>query len=108
MGPLNGIKVIDLTSMVSGPVAAMMLGDQGAEVVKVEPLAGEQLQDDLVVVDAGALHVRPQLLHLERSAPAVVRWPGREGGAAGAAARAVTRRSEAERRRSCRKNTMQA
>ena len=36
MGPLNGIKVIDLTSMVSGPVAAMMLGDQGAEVVKVE------------------------------------------------------------------------
>ena len=44
MGPLNGIKVIDLTSMVSGPVAAMMLGDQGAEVVKVEPLAGEQLR----------------------------------------------------------------
>ncbi|HBW84741.1 MAG: CoA transferase [Gammaproteobacteria bacterium] len=44
MGPLNGIKVIDLTSMVSGPVAAMMLGDQGAEVIKVEPLAGEQLR----------------------------------------------------------------
>ena len=44
MGPLNGIKILDLTSMVSGPVAAMMLGDQGAEVIKVEPLQGEQLR----------------------------------------------------------------
>ena len=44
MGPLQGIKVLDLTSMVSGPVAAMMLGDQGADVIKVEPLRGEQLR----------------------------------------------------------------
>ena len=44
MGPLNGIKVLDLTSMVSGPVAAMMLGDQGADVIKVEPIHGEQLR----------------------------------------------------------------
>lgn len=44
MGPLDGIKVLDLTSMVSGPVAAMMLGDQGADVIKVEPLYGEQLR----------------------------------------------------------------
>ena len=35
MGPLQGLKVVDLTSMVSGPVAAMMLADQGAAVVKV-------------------------------------------------------------------------
>ena len=44
MGPLEGIKVLDLTSMVSGPVAAMMLGDQGADVIKVEPIHGEQLR----------------------------------------------------------------
>jgi len=44
MGPLAGIKVIDLTSMVSGPVAAMILGDQGADVIKVEPIHGEQLR----------------------------------------------------------------
>ena len=44
MGPLEGIKVLDLTSMVSGPMGAMMLADQGAEVIKVEPLYGEQLR----------------------------------------------------------------
>ena len=44
MGPLSGIKVVDLTTMVSGPVATMMLADQGAEVVKVEALMGEQMR----------------------------------------------------------------
>ena len=44
MGPLKDIKVLDLTSMVSGPMAAMMLADQGAEVIKVEPTNGEQLR----------------------------------------------------------------
>ncbi len=41
MGPLQGVKVLDLTSMVSGPVGAMILADQGAEVIKVEPVSGE-------------------------------------------------------------------
>ena len=44
MGPFRGIKVLDLTTMVSGPVAAMMLADQGAEVIKVEPPGGEQMR----------------------------------------------------------------
>lgn len=44
MGPLAGMQVLDLTSMVSGPVAAAMLADQGAEVIKVEPLHGEQMR----------------------------------------------------------------
>ena len=36
MGPLDGVKVLDFSVMISGPLAAMMLADQGAEVIKVE------------------------------------------------------------------------
>jgi crotonobetainyl-CoA:carnitine CoA-transferase CaiB-like acyl-CoA transferase len=40
-GPLAGIRVLDLSSMLSGPWAADILGDQGADVVKVEPPTGD-------------------------------------------------------------------
>lgn len=39
--PLAGIRVIDLTHMLSGPYCAMILADLGAETIKVEPLQGE-------------------------------------------------------------------
>jgi crotonobetainyl-CoA:carnitine CoA-transferase CaiB-like acyl-CoA transferase len=39
-GPLHGYRVVDLTSNVSGPLATMILGDQGADVIKVEPPDG--------------------------------------------------------------------
>ena len=42
MGALDGIKIIDLTQAMSGPFATMLLGDLGAEVIKVEPPDGDQ------------------------------------------------------------------
>ena len=38
---LKGLRVLDLTHMLSGPYGAMILADMGAETIKVEPLAGE-------------------------------------------------------------------
>ena len=40
-GPLSGIKIIDLSSVISGPVATVLLADQGADVIKVEAPQGD-------------------------------------------------------------------
>ena len=42
-GPLHGYRIIDVTSMVSGPLATMLLADQGADVIKVENPNGGDL-----------------------------------------------------------------
>ncbi|MCB1542322.1 MAG: CoA transferase [Rhodoblastus sp.] len=40
-GSLAGVRVVDLTRVLSGPFATMLLADQGAEIVKIEPLEGD-------------------------------------------------------------------
>ena len=43
-GPLAGVKVIDLTVNILGPVATQVLGDMGADIIKVEPPAGDPIR----------------------------------------------------------------
>jgi len=42
--PLTGLKVVDLTRILSGPFCSMMLADFGADVIKVEPKRGDDLR----------------------------------------------------------------
>jgi crotonobetainyl-CoA:carnitine CoA-transferase CaiB-like acyl-CoA transferase len=45
-GPLTGVRIVDLTSIVMGPFATQVLGDLGADVIKVEPPGGEALRSN--------------------------------------------------------------
>tara|TARA_Y100000590_G_scaffold210100_1_gene238025 strand:+ start:1266 stop:2468 length:1203 start_codon:yes stop_codon:yes gene_type:complete len=52
MKPLEGIKVVDLTHMLAGPYAGMVIADLGAEVVKVEPLGTGEMTRGLLAEDS--------------------------------------------------------
>ena len=66
--PLAGVTVLDLTRFVAGPYATMLLADAGADVIKVEPIAGEETRrlDPILTGPQGAT-VSGYFLRLNRS-----------------------------------------
>lgn len=60
-GPLAGFKILDLSAVLSGPLATMWLADQGADVIKVEPFHG-----DIVRAMGGGDGITPSFLSANR------------------------------------------
>lgn len=68
-GPLEGVRVIDLTAVLMGPFATQTLGDYGADVIKVEPPAGDTSRWLVPVRNAG---MAAPFLHVNRNKRALV------------------------------------
>ena len=85
-GPLHGYRVVDLTSMISGPLATMILADQGADVIKVENPDGGDTPAPPTTGAAG-IGVLPEQQPQQAIGRAGPQGPGREAGAAAAGRR---------------------
>lgn len=64
-GPLKDVRVVDMTSVVVGPMVTLMLADYGADVIKIEPPAGDIVRN--LAGRAISPNMSPKFLHLNRN-----------------------------------------
>jgi crotonobetainyl-CoA:carnitine CoA-transferase CaiB-like acyl-CoA transferase len=69
-GPLQGLRVLDLSSMIAGPYAAQILADYGADVIKIEPPEGDLMRRSIGA--AKSADMGPLFLQLNRNKRSVV------------------------------------
>ncbi len=68
-GPLAGVRIIDMTSVLMGPYATQILGDLGADIIKIEPPGGDTVRGIGPARHAGMGSI---FLHANRSKRSVV------------------------------------
>ena len=71
-GPLHGVRIIDLSSLIFGPSATQTLGDLGAEVIKIEPPEGDALRVEFKQPNASTRDMGSLFMALNRNKKSVV------------------------------------
>ncbi|WP_431284570.1 CaiB/BaiF CoA transferase family protein [Humitalea sp. 24SJ18S-53] len=66
-GPLAGIRVLDATGVIVGPTATLILAEQGADVIKVEPPEGDLMRRLGGTAPAGMPGMSPKFMHFNRN-----------------------------------------
>jgi len=66
LGKLTGIRVIDLTQFLPGPMMTVMMADQGAEVIKIEPISGDPAREQAPFDTYGDAHHSVWFANLNR------------------------------------------